>query len=359
MHLVVAGVLLTASMTATSVRHVQEAAARVKSAGGLVTPILRSRWLDEQVGCALHLKAEHLQVTGSFKFRGAANAVGLLDAEEARRGVVAHSSGNHGAAVAAAAKARGDVPCTVVVPNVTPASKVANMERYGARVVLCEPTQKSRTETADAIASETGATFVHPYNDARVLAGQGTIGLELVEQLAAQDGPGLDAVLVAVSGGGMIGGIALAIKALRPDVRVIACEPAGKELQSALAARSRVPPSMQSGARSSLVDAPIDTIADAIRTRCLGPLTWDVASPLLDEVVLTVDDAMIRDAMDICLTETKQLLEPAGALTVAAALSPAFRAIVEEEGLTNVAAVLCGGNIDVADFVAQTDAASA
>lgn len=161
----------------------KQAAARLVAVGCPPTPVLRSEWIDYAIGCACHFKAEHLQRTGSFKYRGATNAVGALDDATVSKGVVAHSSGNHGAAVAAAATARG-IPCTVVVPRTTPEAKVANMRRHGARVVLCEPTQGARTATSAAEAERMGgAAFVHPYDDEMVIAGQGTIGLELMEQV--------------------------------------------------------------------------------------------------------------------------------------------------------------------------------
>ena len=184
----------------------------------------------------------------------------------------------------------------MVVPRTTPGAKIDNMRRYGARVVLCEPTQSARSETAAAEAAAMGgAAFVHPYDDAAVLAGQGTIGLELAEEL-----PQLDAVLVPVSGGGMVGGIAVALHALRPGVRVIAVEPKGKGLGRCLALSQRVlDPEAANGA--------LDTIADAIRTKCLGPTPWAAASQLLDPAVLSVDDDQIRAAMRIALLELKQV----------------------------------------------------
>ena len=315
--------------------HVQEAAERLKAVGALPTPILRSSIIDKSVGCVCHFKGEHLQRTGSFKYRGATNAVGALDAKTAANGVVAHSSGNHGAAVAAAAQARG-IPCCIVVPHTTPAAKIENIERYGARVVLCEPTQTARTEASAAQVKAMGATFVHPYDDALVLAGQGTIGLELHEQLGRDE---LDAVLVPVSGGGLIGGIAVAIKALRPSVRVIAVEPQGKELQLCLAKRQRV-------IDAATANAPIDTIADAIRTKAFGPTPWASASDLLDPTVLSVSNAQIGEAMRVAFVEMKQVVEPAGALTLAALLAPEFGAL-RAQGLVHVAAVVCGGNVDL------------
>ena len=318
---------------------VKQAAKRLAAVGTPPTPILRSEWIDKACGCSVAFKAEHLQRTGSFKYRGAVNAVGALDDAAAALGVVAHSSGNHGAAVAAAAAARG-VPCTVVVPRTTPEAKVANMERYGATVVKCEPTQQARTSTAYAEAERMGgAAFVHPYDDPLVLSGQGTIGLELLDQL-----DDLDAVLVPVSGGGMIGGIALAIKSIRPEVHVIACEPYGKGLAGCLESGVRV---------AENADAALDTVADAIRTKAFGETPWEVASPLLERTVLAVNDDQIKEAMRTTLIELKQVVEPAGAVTMAALLTPEFAELKAKKGLNSVAAILCGGNVDPEGYAAN------
>jgi threonine dehydratase len=187
--------------------HVAQARERLRAARVPCTPILRSPWVDERTGVNVHFKCEHLQDTGSFKLRGATNAVLALSVDASRSGIVAHSSGNHGAGCASAAKRRG-VPCAIIVPHTTPASKIDNMKRFGSDVILCEPTQRSRSEVAAGEAARRGATLVHPYNDPLVIAGQGTIGMELAEQV-----PQLDAVLVPTSGGGMVTGIAVALKA--------------------------------------------------------------------------------------------------------------------------------------------------
>ena len=187
--------------------HVAQARERLRTARVPCTPILRSPWVDKRTGVKVHFKCEHLQDTGSFKLRGATNAVFALSVDASRSGIVAHSSGNHGAGCAAAAKRRG-VPCAIIVPHTTPASKIDNMKRFGSDVILCEPTQRSRSEVAAGEAARRGATLVHPYNDPLVIAGQGTIGMELAEQV-----PQLDAVLVPTSGGGMVTGIAVALKA--------------------------------------------------------------------------------------------------------------------------------------------------
>ena len=201
--------------------------------------------------------------TGSFKFRGAYNALSLLTPEELKRGVVCHSSGNHGQAVAAAAQAMG-APAAVVVPRDTPQVKVDAITGYGAEVVLCEPTQQSRTSTSEAIAERTGGTLIPPYNHVDVMAGQGTIALELLEDI-----PDLDAIVVPTSGGGMIAGIAAAARAIRPECRVFAAEPEGKRLQEAIAMQKRI-------AFPDTADAMLDTIADAIRTQPIGDVPWPV-----------------------------------------------------------------------------------
>ena len=203
------------------------------------TPVLRSEALDREAGCSLFFKAEHLQATGSFKLR-----------------VAAHSSGNHAAAVAAAAAGRG-LRCTIVVPEGTPVAKQENARAFGAKVVVCAPTQRARRETVVEEAQRMGgAAIIHPYEDPLVIAGQGTMALELLEQC-----PGLDAIVVPTSGGGMITGVALA--AATRGIRVFAAEPRGKRLAEAFAMGQRV-------LDPAAAERPIDTIADAIRTQPLG-----------------------------------------------------------------------------------------
>lgn len=217
------------------------------------------------------------------------------------------------------------------------------MKRYGSEVILCEPTQRSRSETAATVAAGRGAALVHPYNDPAVIAGQGTIGLELIEQV-----PLLDAVLVPTSGGGMVTGIAAAVKSLLPNCRIIACEPIGKRLQDSLAAGTRI-------IDATTADAAIKTIADAIRTQPLGENCFLIAQCLLDHTVISVNDDQIHAAMKISLLEMKQVVEPAGAVALAALLSPAFAlvrdaGVIDDDGrrrpIRNVAAIICGGNVD-------------
>lgn len=334
-----------------SLAAVRAAAERVRAGGALRTPVLTNAAIDALAGVSVHFKCEHLQRTGSFKLRGALSAVFALDDATAARGVVAHSSGNHGAAVAAAAAARA-VPCTIVVPATTPQAKQEAIRRLGATLVLCEPTQRARTETSEREAARTGAALVHPYDDDDVIAGQGTIALELLEgaapdggQLSSSAGVELDAILVPVSGGGLIGGIAAAAAELRPAVRVIACEPAGKGLGRALAGGTRV-------LDAAAADAPIDTICDAIRTVPLGRKAWELVRSHVEPTVLSVSDDEVRAALRLTLAELKQAVEPAGAVALAGLLSPQFAALREAEAARGrpihaVGVVVCGGNADL------------
>src|SRR6476620_4937915 len=227
------------------------------------TPVLRSRTLDELAGCGLHFKAEHLQRAGAFKFRGACNAVWALPAEAAARGVVTHSSGNHGAALALAARTRG-IACHVVVPEGAVAAKLAAIEAYGAVLHRCAPAIAAREAAAADVQRATGATLVHPYTDPQVIAGQGTAALEL---LNACDG--LDALVVPVGGGGLASGCALALAALAPDRRLVLAEPSGAgETAASLARGERVteftPDTVCDGLRGTL-GAPNFTVLQAHR----------------------------------------------------------------------------------------------
>lgn len=296
------------------------------------TPLLTSRLLDEAAGCRLFLKCENLQQTGSFKARGALNAV--LSLPELRtKGIAAHSLGNHAAAVAFAARVRG-LPCAVVIPRTAAASKIANTRRYGATVHLCEPGTANREAATLALAREFGYDIVPPYDDAHVIAGQGTMGLEIAQQLdELGEATPLDALLVPVSGGGMAAGLALAYRSLSPSTRVIAVEPEGKALAASLAAGA---PLWAAGL------PPLDTVADGCRTQALGQVTWALCNELLDRTVLTVSDAQIVDAMRRTLDDAKLVVEPSGAMALAAALAHAKR-----EGWTRVGLILCGGNVDL------------
>ena len=288
------------------------------------TPCPYSQTLSELTGTWCHVKLENIQMTGSFKERGAANLLLQLDEAERRRGVVAASAGNHGLAVAFHASRLG-IPATIVIPTHAPLVKATAARRYGAEVVLHGANYDEAYERARALEGERGAVFVHPFDDARVVAGQGTIGLELLEQVDA-----LDAVIVPVGGGGLIAGVALALKAHRPDVRVIGVQAAAVPgMQRALMGRERV--RVPAGA----------TIADGIAVREVGELTFALAARLVDEMV-TVDEEELANAVLLLLEIEKTVVEGAGAAPLAALVHRPL-------GLAGrrVVLVLSGGNIDV------------
>jgi len=288
------------------------------------TPCAYSQTLSELTGARCFVKLENLQMTGSFKERGAANLLLQLVPDERRRGVIAASAGNHGLAVAFHA-ARLGIPATIVMPEYAPLIKVTNARRYGAEVVLHGSNFEEAYERARALEAERGLVFVHPFDDPRVVAGQGTLGLEVLEQL-----PEVEAVIVPVGGGGLIGGVALAVKGARPDVQVIGVQSA------ALPAMSR---SLEVGERVRVDAAP--TIADGIAVRQVGALTYELAHAWVDRVV-TVDEEELSNAVLLLLEIEKTVVEGAGAAPLAALLN---RPLGLER--RSVALVLSGGNIDV------------
>lgn len=312
-------------------------AARYRIAGfASVTPVLTCGSLAAMAAApggvdtpAVFFKCELLQKTGTFKYRGATNAVRSLTASGgAAAGVCTHSSGNHAAALAAAATAN-NIPCTVVMPSDAPTSKRAATVGYGATVVDCAPGSKARAAAAAEVAARTGARFVHPSEDPLVIAGQGTVMLELLDQVGPD---GLDAVIVPVGGGGLLAGVAIAAAAR--GVRVIAAEPAAADD----AARSKAAGALlgfESGA------PPPPTVADGLRTT-LGPHTWPVVRDLVERVV-TVSEADILAALRLVYERMKLAIEPSAAVGVAALLSPEVRAL----RLRRVAVILCGGNADL------------
>jgi threonine dehydratase len=292
------------------------------------TPVLTSATLDEMSGRRLWFKCELLQKTGSFKFRGATNAVRMLDDAAAAKGVVTHSSGNHAQALALAAKMRG-IPAHVVMPSNSAEIKKTAVRGYGAHIVECEPTLEARESTAARVIAETGGAMVPPFNHPNVIAGQGTIALELLDEC-----PQLDAIVVPLGGGGLISGIAIAAKALKPSIKIIGAEP---ELAGDGAASKRegsIQPAMK----------PV-TIADGLRTS-LGPLTFPVVRDLVDEIVL-VSEADIAAYMRIVWERMKITIEPSAAVGVAVACSAWMRQRNNAD-MQDVGVVLCGGNVDLA-----------
>ena len=292
------------------------------------TPVMTCATLDRMAGRALFFKCEQFQKVGAFKFRGACNAVMRLAPEIAPRGAVTHSSGNHAQALALAAALRG-IPAHIVMPRNASTVKRRAVEKYGGRVVECEPTLEARETTAAAVLADTGATMIPPYNHPDVIAGQGTVALELLEQA-----PQLDAVVMPVGGGGLMAGVTIAAKAMAPNIRVIAAEPAGADD----AARSK--------AAGVLVPQTAPrTIADGLRTS-LGDLTWPVLRERV-ECVITVTDEEIIAAMRLAWERGKLLIETSSAVAVAAVLSDQFRAL---EGMQRVGVILSGGNVNLDDL---------
>ncbi len=306
---------------------VRAAAARLEGVAHR-TPLLTSATLDRHCAARVVLKGEPLQRSGSFKFRGAYNRLSVLSPAAREAGVVAFSSGNHGAAVALAAKLLG-VEAVVVVPSTGSAAKLAAIEAYGAELRRYDPEIESREDVAAKIAAERGMTIIRPFDDYDIMAGQGTVGLERAEQ-----SPDLKRVLVPIGGGGLAAGVSTALKGLMPAVSVIGVEPvrADDTRRSLLAGR-----------RVSIPEP--DTIADGLRAREPGELTFEVNSRLLDDVVTVSEDAII-EAMRFCFTRLKLVVEPSGAVALAALLSSVVGAI----GRTGV--VLSGGNIAPEDFSA-------
>jgi len=300
---------------------VLDAAARI-APHAHATPVLRSRTLDALAGCELHFKAEHLQRVGAFKFRGACNAVWTLSEHEAARGVVTHSSGNHGAALALAARTRG-IACHVVVPEGAVATKLAAIEAYGAILHRCAATIAARETRCAEVQHATGAALVHPYTDPRVIAGQGTAALELFAGAAA-----LDALVVPVGGGGLACGTALALRARSPSTRLYLAEPSG-------AAETHA--SLQRGER--VTEFSPDTVCDGLRGT-LGAPNFALLREHAPQVLL-VDDAATIAAMRLLWQRTKQLVEPSSAITLAAVLADPGRFAGQRVGI-----ILSGGNVD-------------
>lgn len=301
---------------------VQAAAARI--AGRVrCTPVLAGTDFDDDLGCSVFFKCENLQIGGAFKLRGAMNAVLGLSAAQAARGVATHSSGNHGAALARAARLRG-IPCHVVVPEGASAAKLRNMQAQGAVLHRCAPSQAGRETRVAELLAETGAEHVPPYDDARVIAGQGTAALELLEAV-----PDLDLLIAPLGGGGLLSGTALCGRAQPAPIRIIGAEPlAADDGARSLAAGRRV-----------AVEAP-QTIADGLRgfigARNFAIIRRDV------EAVWTVSEAAIVDAMRLSWERLKLIIEPSSAVVVAALLA-------HRESLRGqrIGVILSGGNVDL------------
>ena len=299
-----------------------EAAARVLATVAVRTPLLPADAISERVGVPVFIKPEMLQRGGAFKFRGAYNFLSQLTPDERARGVVAPSSGNHAQAVALSAKLFG-IPATVVMPTTVTSAKRSGAERLGARVELAGTTTADRLARAEELVRDEGLTLVPPYDDQRIIAGQGTVGLEI-----AADLPSVDTVLVPVGGGGFSAGVASAIKLRLPNARVIGVEPTGAPKLSRARVAGRPVKLEHSGG-----------LADGLLAVEIGTVTFAHHQRFIDDVVL-VDDAALKSAMRLLLDRMKVVVEPSGAITVAALLEGK----VAPTGPT--VAILSGGNIE-------------
>ena len=287
------------------------------------TQVLTSRSIDVAAEATLFFKCENLQKVGAFKARGACNAVFSLDDAEARRGVVTHSSGNHGAAVAWAAARRG-IPAWVVMPENSAEIKKAAVQGLGATVRFCAPTLAARDTTCAAVQAETGALLVHPYDDWRVIAGQGTATLELLEEV-----PDLDAIITPVGGGGLLSGTAIAARGIKPSIHVYGAEPAGADDAWLSLKSGRIVP--QTNPR---------TIADGLRSS-LGLKTFAVLSTLVDAIGTASEEAIVQ-AMRLTWDKIKLIIEPSSAVPLAALLERKLPVAGQRIGI-----VVSGGNVDL------------
>src|ERR1700675_3471220 len=300
------------------------------------TPILTSASLNAMAGAQLFFKCENLQKTGSFKIRGASNAILSLTEKEVAKGIVTQSSGNHGAAVACAAAWRG-VQAWIVMPKNAPAVKAKAIEGYGGKIVFCEPTVTARKATCDRVLAETGAHLVHPYDDDRIIAGQATAAKELLEAVGD-----LDAVFAPVSGGGLLSGTCLGTKGIRADVRVFGCEP--ERADDAYR-------SLTSGTLQSLDSS--DTIADGLRAS-LAPRTFAILRKLVDGILLASEEEIIS-AMRTIWERMKIIIEPSSAVAIAPLLKADAVAALElptraDGRPPKLGVIFSGGNVDLSSL---------
>jgi threonine dehydratase len=283
---------------------------------------MTSETLDSMAQARLFFKCENLQKTGAFKARGATNAVFSLSADLARNGVATHSSGNHAAALARAARLRG-IPARIVMPDNAPRAKQASVRRYGGEIIFCEPTLQARERAARELVGRTGAAMIHPYDDLQVMAGQGTTAIELLEEV-----PDLDVILCPVGGGGQLSGIATAAKALKPSVRILGVEPAGADDASRSFRAGHIIPSVDP-----------KPIADGLRSS-LGEKPFAEIRRYVDDIV-TVSEESIIQAMQLIWQVMKIIVEPSGAVAYAAMVGGAV------PRATRIGIILSGGNLDL------------
>lgn len=305
-----------------SFEDIQQAAKRIKPYIHH-TPVLTNESLNAQVGAQVLLKCENLQKIGAFKFRGASNAVYSLTDKEARKGVCTHSSGNHAQAVALAARMRG-IPAYIVIPSNAPAVKKNAVAGYGGQITFCEPTLEARETTLDKIRRDTGATMVHPFNDERVIAGQGTAALELLEEV-----PDLDVIITPVGGGGLLSGTSIAAHAIKKGIRVIAGEPEMADDAFRSIRTGEIIPSVNP-----------KSIADGLLSS-LGSITFPIIQNNVEKIV-TVSEQGIIETMKFVWERAKIIIEPSAAVAVAVL----WEKKIDLSGL-KVGVILSGGNVDM------------
>jgi len=301
---------------------IQQAAERIKPYAHR-TPVMTNESLNQRVGAQVYLKCENLQKVGAFKFRGACNAVYSLSEEEAALGVCTHSSGNHAQALALAARMRG-IPAYIVMPDNAPSVKKNAVAGYGGQITFCEPTLAARESTLDRIRLDTGANVVHPYNDERVIAGQGTAALELLDDI-----PHLDIIITPVGGGGLLSGTAIAVTESIKGIRVIAGEPEMADDAFRSMKENKIVPSVNP-----------KTIADGLLTS-LGPLTFPIIRERVEQIV-TVSEQGIIDSMKFIWERAKIVIEPSSAVAVGVL----WEHKLDLRGL-KVGVILSGGNVDL------------
>ena len=303
-------------------KDIRDAAARI-AAHARRTPVMTCGGLDERIGASLYFKCENFQKVGAFKFRGAYNAVSMLSADEAEKGVTTHSSGNHAQALALAARLFG-IKARIVMPENAPKVKIAAVKGYGADIIFCRPELESRESTVKKVMEETGATLVHPYDDVRIIAGQGTCAMELLQEV-----PGLDIVMAPVGGGGLLSGTALAVKYFSKGAKVIAAEPElADDARESFYTGKWQPP------------RPPISIADGLRT-ALGEITFPIVLENVHDIVTTSEENIIA-AMKLIWERMKIIVEPSAAVPLACLMEEKIDAAGKKIGI-----ILSGGNVDL------------
>ena len=287
------------------------------------TPILTSKSLDNELGSNLFFKCENFQKTGSFKIRGATNSILQLNDTEIKNGIITTSSGNHGAAVAFIADKIG-TSSKIIMPNNTPKNKIENVQRYGGEIFYCEPNIKSREDTLEKMIQKSGGSIIHPYNDEKIIAGQGTAAKELIEKV-----PDLDAIICPVSGGGLLSGTLLAAKNLKPGIKVFGAEPENADDTYRSILNNKI-----------MSNETTDTIADGLRAQ-VGTVTFPIIKENVDKILL-VSEEMIISSMYMIWQRLKIIIEPSCSIVLAALMLNSNKFLNKKVGL-----ILTGGNYDL------------